>query len=147
MENFKFLSDAHKVELEGAGFHDGHVDNFKIVEHFIIKGNLEAITTVLDNGIDINLSETGGMGSSLIQVAIRFNQEAIFELLVSKGADINFSDLVGWTPMMEAIMDDKVLYGKRLMELGVDLSIANKRGATAKMLAMKFGRQDFLSFL
>jgi ankyrin repeat protein len=48
---------------------------------------------------------------------------------------------------MEAIMDDKPAFGKRLVELGCDLDIANQRGATAKMLAMKFSRQDFLGFL
>jgi len=147
MKNFEFLSDDEKQLIKDAGFHDGHVDNFKIMEHLIIKNQLDAIKKAIENGISVDLAEEGGMGSSLLQVAIRYDKKEIFEYLVEKGADINYIDLVGWTPLMEAIMDDKVEYGKRLVELGCDLDIANKRGATAKMLAMKFARQDFMSFL
>jgi ankyrin repeat protein len=147
MKNFTFLNDEEKKLIEEAGFQEGHVDNFKVMEHFIIKGRLDTVKKAIENGIDVNLAENGGMGSSLLQIAIRFDQMDIFEYLIEKGADINFQDLVGWTPLMEAIMDDKPAFGKRLVELGCDLDIANQRGATAKMLAMKFSRQDFLGFL
>jgi ankyrin repeat protein len=147
MKNFTFLNDEEKKLIEEAGFQEGHVDNFKVMEHFIIKGKLDTVKKAIENGIDVNLAENGGMGSSLLQIAIRFDQMDIFEYLIEKGADINFQDLVGWTPLMEAIMDDKPAFGKRLVELGCDLDIANQRGATAKMLAMKFSRQDFLGFL
>ena len=147
MKGFDFLDAEEKALIESAGFHDGHVDSFKVMEHLIIKNQLEAIKKAIENGVDVNLAEKGGMGSCLLQVAIRYDKREIFEYLIEKGADINFVDLVGWTPLMEAIMDDKVEYGKRLVELGCDLTIANQRGATAKMLAMKFGRQEFLSFL
>lgn len=147
MENFKFLNNDEKEIIESAGFHDGHVDDFKIMEHLIIKNQLDGVKKAIDNGISVDLAEEGGMGSCLLQVAIRYDKKEIFEYLIEKGANINYIDLVGWTPLMEAIMDDKPEYGKRLVELGCDQSIANERGATAKMLAMKFSRQDFLSFL
>jgi len=147
IENFKFLGDEDRKILLDAGFHDGHVDDFKIMEHLIIKGRLEGVKAAIENGIDVNLAERDGMGSCLLQIAIRYNQKEIFEYLVEKGADIDFQDLVGWTPLMEAIMDDKPEFGKRLVELGANLDIANQRGATAKMLAMKFSRQAFFSFL
>lgn len=147
MKSFEFLSSDEKELIESAGFHDGHVDNFKIMEHLIIKNQLDGITKAIDNGVSPDLAEEGGMGSSLLQVAIRYAKKEIFEYLIEKGANIDYVDLVGWTPLMEAIMDDKAEFGKRLVELGCDQSIANQRGATAKMLAMKFSRQDFLAFL
>jgi ankyrin repeat protein len=147
MKNFTFLNEEEKKLIEDAGFQEGHIDDFKVMEHFIIKGKLDSVKKAIENGKDINLAENGGMGSSLLQIAIRFNQMDIFEYLIEKNADIDFQDLVGWTPLMEAIMDDKTAFGKKLVELGCDLNIANQRGATAKMLAMKFSRQDFLNFL
>jgi len=147
MKNFEFLSEDEKKLIEDAGFQEGHVDTFRVMEHFIIKNQIDAIKKAIENGISVDLAEEGGMGSCLLQVAIRYAKKEIFEYLIEKGANIDYIDLVGWTPLMEAIMDDKVEFGKRLVELGCDLSIANERGATAKMLAMKFGRQDFMSFL
>lgn len=69
------------------------------------------------------------------------------ELLLAKGADIDRVDGVGWTPLMEAIMDDKASLCKLLVEKGADKSIANARGATAGMLAQKFGRANMLGYL
>ena len=71
----------------------------------------------------------------------------VFTNLIEQGANIDFVDAVGWTPLMEAIIDSKPEFGKVLVEKGADQSIANKRGANAKMLAMKFGQDAFLTFL
>jgi ankyrin repeat protein len=71
----------------------------------------------------------------------------VFNYLIDNGANINFVDSVGWTPLMEAIIDSKPEFGKILVEKGADQSIANQRGANAKMLAMKFGQDAFLTFL
>jgi ankyrin repeat protein len=48
---------------------------------------------------------------------------------------------------MEAIINSKPEFGKVLVEKGADQNIANQRGATAKMLAMKFRQDTFLTFL
>ena len=71
----------------------------------------------------------------------------IFNYLIEQGADINFIDAVGWTPMMEAIIDSKPEFGRILAQKGADQTIVNQKGATAKMLAMKFGQRAFLEFL
>jgi hypothetical protein len=48
---------------------------------------------------------------------------------------------------MEAIIDSRPDYGKILVDRGCNQEIVNKRGVNAKMLAMKFGQQEFLVFL
>lgn len=144
---FAFLSAEQVEKIQSAGFRDNEVEVFSIVEHFIKKGDLEALKVSIENGIDINSSESGDFGSSLLHISIRFGQMEIFEFLLENGADKDFVDTVGWTPLMESVVDDKPAFGKILVEKGAKKDFVNKRGATAQALAQKFGRQDFLSFL
>jgi len=147
LENFSFLDDELVGKIRNAGFRDGEVEQFSIVEYFIKKDNLEAVKLSLANGVDVNLSESGDFGSSLLHIAIRFEKLEIFNLLLENGANIDFVDNVGWTPLMESVVDDKPVFGKILVEKGARRDFVNKRGATAQALAQKFGRQDFLSFI
>ena len=66
--------------------------------------------------------------------------------LLEEGADINRVDGVGWTPLMEAVMDDMPELCAFLVEKGADVSIANERGATAAMLVQKFGRESMVKY-
>ena len=86
-------------------------------------------------------------GWTLLHITIRREETAMVELLLNMGADIDKVDGVGWTPLMEAIMDDKPALCKLLVEKGADKTIANQRGATAPMLAQKFGRSSMYGYL
>ena len=132
--------------LQKAGLSE-NIDLFKVVALFVKHGDLTTVKAFLDAGFDVNAAETEDFGSSLLHNAIRYGQMEVFTTLIDKGANIDFVDAVGWTPLMEAIIDSKPEFGKILVEKGADQSIANKRGATAKMLAMKFGQDAFLTFL
>ena len=68
------------------------------------------------------------------------------QYLLEKGADINKVDGVGWTPLMESIMDEMTQLCGYLVEKGADTTIANQRGVTAPMLVQKFGRQSMMGF-
>ena len=147
LENFSFL-DAEQIEkIKGVGFRDNEVEVFSIVGYFIKKNNIDAVKLSLENGIDVNLSESGDFGSSLLHIAIRFERMEIFELLLENGANIDFVDNVGWTPLMESVVDDKPVFGKILVEKGARKDFVNQRGATAQALAHKFGRRDFFEFI
>ena len=132
--------------LEKAGLAK-NIDLFKIVAYFVKHGDLEMVKAFLDSGFDVNAAESGDFGSSLLHNAIRYGQMEVFNYLIDHGANIDFVDAVGWTPLMEAIIDSKPEFGKILVEKGADQSIANARGANAKILAMKFGKDAFLTFL
>ena len=147
LENFSFLNEETIQTIRGAGFRDGEVEIFSIVEYFIKKDNLDALKLSLENGIDVNLSESGDFGSSLLHIAIRFEKIEMFNLHLDNGANIDFVDNVGWTPLMESVVDDKPVFGKILVEKGANKNFVNKRGATAQALAQKFGRSDFFTFL
>ena len=142
---YPFIADKSET-LEKAGFSE-NIDLFKVVAYFIKHGDLESVRSFIEAGFDINSAESGDFGSSLLHNAIRYGQMEIFNYLIDNGANIDFVDAVGWTPLMEAIIDSKPDFGKVLVEKGADQNIANQRGANAKMLAMKFGQDAFLTFL
>jgi len=144
-ERYPFTAD--KTDLLTKGGFTENIDLFKVIAYFIKHGDLETVKAFIEAGFDVNAAESGDFGSSLLHNAIRYGQMEIFNYLIDKGANIDFVDAVGWTPLMEAIIDSKPEFGKVLVEKGADQSIANKRGATAKMLAMKFGQNAFLEFL
>jgi len=145
VEKYSFLLSVD-AELTQAGFIDD-IDSFKVVAHFIKNDNIEIVKAFIEAGYDVNSSESGDFGSSLLHNAIRYGQMDIFNYLLEQSANIDFVDAVGWTPLMEAIIDSKPNFGKILVERGADQTLANKRGANAKMLAMKFGQKAFLEFL
>jgi ankyrin repeat protein len=147
LENFKFLNEEQVEKIKNAGFKDGEVDNFSVVDYFIKKGDFEVVKSSIENGIDVNSQEKGEFGSSLLHIAIRFGQMEIFNYLIEKGANLDFVDSVGWTPLMEAVVDDKPEFGQILVEKGCNKDLINMRGASAQALAHKFGRQSFFSFL
>jgi ankyrin repeat protein len=140
------FTTAQNDALQKAGLSE-NIDLFKVVAHFVKHGDLTTVKAFLDAGFDVNAAETGDFGSSLLHNAIRYGQMEVFTELINQGANIDFVDAVGWTPLMEAIIDSKPEFGRILVEKGADQSIANKRGANAKMLAMKFGQDAFLTFL
>ena len=142
---YPFIADKNEA-LGKAGFSE-NIDLFKVVAYFIKHGDLESVRSFIEAGFDINSAESGDFGSSLLHNAIRYGQMEIFNYLIDNGANIDFVDAVGWTPLMEAIIDSKPDFGKVLVEKGADQNIANQRGANAKMLAMKFGQDAFLTFM
>jgi ankyrin repeat protein len=142
---YPFTQEKNDV-LQKAGLSE-NIDLFKVVAYFVKHGDLETVKAFLDAGFDVNAAESGDFGSSLLHNAIRYGQMEVFNYLIENGANIDFIDAVGWTPLMEAIIDSKPEFGKILVEKGADQSIANQRGANAKMLAMKFGQDAFLTFL
>ena len=144
-EQYPFTTEKNEA-LKKAGFSE-NIDLFKVVAYFVKHGDIETVKAFLDAGFNVNAAESGDFGSSLLHNAIRYGQMEVFTSLIDRGANIDFVDAVGWTPLMEAIIDSKPEFGKVLVEKGADQNIANQRGATAKMLAMKFRQDAFLTFL
>jgi ankyrin repeat protein len=145
MENFPMLNEEEKYEILNAGFDENKVENFDIIDHFIYKAKQNVVMKIIDNGFDINTQNHYGW--SFLHMAIRHDKIQIVEYLLEKGININIVDSVGWTSLMEAIMDDKPKIVQLLVDKKADQTLANKRGATAKMLIMKFSRQSMMGML
>ena len=127
------------------GYNEDFKDIFELIEKVVYKSDLNLFTTIVDVLEDINLQNHYGW--TLLHIAIRRDERKMVNYLLEKGADINKIDGVGWTPLMESIMDEKLELCKLLVERGADKSIANARGATAPMLAQKFGRTNMYEYL
>ena len=120
-------------------------DLFEAIEKVVYKSDFKLFSAIVDELEDINMQNNYGW--TLLHITIRREETAMVELLLKKGADIDKVDGVGWTPLMEAIMDDKPTLCKLLVEKGANKTIANQRGATAPMLAQKFGRSNMYAYL
>ena len=121
-------------------------ETMKKVEELVYKNDRDSFKKLIDSLDNVNIQDKYGW--TPLHLAIRRGREEMVRYLVEeKNADINIQDNSGWTPLMEAIMDDFPSIVKYLVEQGADLSIANKRGATAPMLAQKFGRTSMYEYL
>ncbi len=136
----------NKDELEKASLIKDDMDLHKVAVYFIRK-DTEAFKKLIDQGFDVNARETGDFGSPLLHTTVRFDNMEAFEYLIEKGADINATDNISYTPLIEAVVDGRLKYAERLVDLGADKSITNTMGATAAALANKFGRFEFLPIL
>jgi ankyrin repeat protein len=143
MQNINSLS----LELQNKikSYNEEFQDIFELFEKVVYKDDFELFSSLLEEIEDINIQNKYGW--TLLHIAIRRDRTNMVELLLKKGADIDRVDGVGWTPLMEAIMDDMPSLCKMLVESGANKSIANARGATAPMLAQKFGRESMFEYL
>ena len=118
---------------------------FEEFEKVVYDNDFDKFKQMVDSLDDINIQNKYGW--TLLHITIRRDRREMVNYLLEKGADIDKVDGVGWTPLMEAIMDDKPELVKTLVDAGADKTIANQRGATAPMLAQKFGRTNMYEYL
>jgi ankyrin repeat protein len=140
------ILEEKRDELEKASLVKDPVDVHKIAVYFIRK-DTDAFKKLIDQGFDVNARESGDFGSPLLHNTIRYDNMEAFDYLIEKGADINATDNINYSPLIEAVVDGKLEFGKKLVEMGADKTITNTMGATAAALAQKFGRFEFLPIL
>lgn len=120
-------------------------EEYSLFEKVVYENDLEKFKEMVLALDDINI--VNKYGWTLLHITIRRDRRDMVAFLLENSADINKIDGVGWTPLMEAIMDEMTELVKFLVDSGADKSIANARGATAPMLAQKFGRTDMYEYL
>ena len=121
------------------------MSTFENFEKIVYDNDLDTFKSEVEKLDDKNIQNKYGW--TLLHVAIRRDRRDMVNFLLDNGADINKIDGVGWTPLMEAIMDDMPELVSVLVDRGADKTIANARGATAPMLAQKFGRVNMYDTL
>ena len=143
MQEINSLSQ--EIQDQITSYNEEFKDLFEAIEKVVYKDDYNLFSSIVNELEDINIQNHYGW--TLLHITIRRDRTKMVELVLNKGADIDRVDGVGWTPLMEAIMDDKASLCKLLVDKGADKSIANARGATAPMLAQKFGRADMFGYL
>jgi len=120
-------------------------EEYAAFEKVVYENDFDKFKEMVTTLEDINI--VNKYGWTLLHITIRRDRRDMVIFLLDNGADINKTDGVGWTPLMEAIMDEMTELVKLLVERDADKSIVNARGATAPMLAQKFGRTDMFEYL
>ncbi|MFB0553289.1 MAG: ankyrin repeat domain-containing protein [Phycisphaerae bacterium] len=69
------------------------------------------------------------------------------QLLLSKGADVNEKNRMGWTPLHTAIQNRRQALIEPLIAKGADINATNNRGQTPLMAAVYIGQKDAVELL
>lgn len=108
-------------------------------------GNYALMKLLLEAGAEVNRVARGTR--SLLQIACDRGSLGRLNFLVAHGADIHKPPISGALILHEAVQSRKLNIAKRLLDLGIDVDQAGRRGRTALYIAVNQNYQDFVSFL
>ena len=102
---------------------------------YIAKNKEEIFEDFIAAGIDVNSRDD--LGTPLLNIAIRNDNEAFAERLISLGADINASSTDrGYTAVMDAVWRGNEKLTEYLIKKGADLNTISKEGQSNLVLAV-----------
>jgi ankyrin repeat protein len=96
-------------------------------------GDPGAVTHALDRGADIEGRDPGFChdADTPLIVAANVGNDAIVELLLSRGARVNASSESGWTALLRACNGGHLACAKLLLDAGADPALVNDEGYSA----------------
>ncbi|WP_066057486.1 M48 family metallopeptidase [Robertmurraya korlensis] len=133
LEKFNVFSEAFEIEgttplMEAASEND-----------------TEAISTLLDDGADVN--EVDSEGSSALHWAVYSGQLDAAALLLESGADPNTVDTYDSTPLIDATYNENVEMVKLLLQYGADPNYEDASGYTAYDYALEYEYDELQELL
>lgn len=132
------------------------LEKFNFSEAFEIEGmtplmeaasenDTEAISTLLDEGADIN--EADSEGSTALHWAVYSGYYDAAALLLENGADTNTVDIYDATPLISAVFAEDVEMVKLLLEYGADANYIDASGYTAYDYAIDYENAELQELL
>jgi len=103
-----------------------------------------SVNALLAKGADANAVERD---RSVLGWAAQNGNVEIVEALLKAGADVNFIDGVGHTPLMRAIDLQQMPVAQALLKARPDLSIRTRDGKTVAMMAVDSGKSELVKLL
>ena len=110
------------------------------------KGCLEIVRLLLNAGIDLHREDPKRRYNALMKAA-EHNRLAVVELLVSKGAQVNYRNTFGVTPLMAAAQKGHAEIVEFLLSKKADVNAATLIGYTALTYALDFDQPDIADML
>ncbi len=102
-------------------------------------GDIEKTKQLLSAGVDINAEVSGGFGvmTVLIKAVMRNPDPEMITLLINHGADLEAKRAYGgYTPLMQAVLNDRPQIVGLLLERGAHPETQNFEGLTALDIAV-----------
>ncbi len=91
--------------------------------------------------------ECTARGINPLGLAARYGHVEVVEMLIDQGADVNISNITGWTPFLKAALGGHVGIMKMLLAKGADPRATNKKGQNALALAQQQGKEEAVAYL
>jgi ankyrin repeat protein len=104
-----------------------------------------AFYKLIEMGADIHSTVSGN--PALMVAATSDDNLHYVEVLINKGADVNYSDYDGFTPLMEATICNCPKIIKRLIDAGADPNTHNRYMKSPLNYAIKYGHMESLRTL
>jgi len=97
---------------------DQNLDQFRVLQRLIKKGDLSGVRKALDAGADANL--TGGHGYDLLMLAAHEGNVPLGKLLIERGADPNRLTSNNWSAAFGTLSGGHIRFLELLLEHGAD---------------------------
>jgi ankyrin repeat protein len=110
-----------------------------------IPGSVDIIQLLLDEGINVNLSNTDD--ATALHFSAEYGHLEATKVLVERGAAINYTNKYGHTPLMVAAYYGKLEIVRYLTEIGADINIPSANNVTALHTAAGSGSVDIIKLL
>lgn len=104
------------------------------------------VQLLLREKIDINRAEPQKKHTALMK-AVLFNHLEIVEILLNKGARVDFPDKFGNTPLMLAVQNGNFEIAEFLISQGADVNAKTLIGYTPLLYALEFGQLEIAEIL
>lgn len=111
------------------------------------KGHLETVRVLLDSGALIDATHYQDLYRTALMEASLFGREAIVELLIDRGANVDAVDVADWTPLMLAAQEGNDRIVNLLLDNGASTDASGKDGLTALMVSIQSGHERVMRLL